>query len=170
MERKWGLEIGAMLLKNLDYIQVIRDIEKISKDGQLKKMGIEHVLFVYGIPTIDSLEKNVLGFIFSINDIEKRSSYLDVLAEANNIPIIRECRMIISCNMEMDKYKKSFGQKKYTNSLTKRYDLCLMIIKQSTYFQNQKHTLEVCKKKPEDYSGIKYVRHCPRNKAAMRCY
>lgn len=153
--------------REIDYIQVITDLKNA---GRSNKEELARILYRNDIPKVESLERRVLDFIFSVTEDELRFKLIDNIAEANNLPIIHECYNIICSGFSKEEYIKVqvMNLSKSRESLGVKYDLCLKIIGQSALLQDLKKKIAECRVAPEDYKGRKVVSHRYRNRIAKR--
>lgn len=87
------------------------------------KEDMAYLLGKYNIPYIEQLEFTILIFLEYIDETEKHK-YVEILVEANNLPIIRECNCIISSSLNYKQYAE-----KYPSSYPKqRYKKCMEFI------------------------------------------
>jgi len=133
-----------------NYINLIYDL---GKAGRNNKAAFSGVLYLYDIAKIQTLERRVLDYVFGINDDELRFKFINIIAEANNLPIITECHTIIYSGVTKEEYY--VYQTKNTGSTRKRieikYELCMSIISQSSYLQEKQKTV------------AQYKQHCSAN-------
>ncbi len=160
-----------MAKRELNFINIITDLKKA---GRSNKEELISILYRYDIPKIESLERRVLEYVFSINEDEIRFKFVDILAEANNLPIIHECYCVIYSGIPKDEYLNYQVKNVRTSreSLNLKYELCMKIISQSSYLQNiwkmvtdykENNSGDTC------YKGVRVLSHRTRKRASMRC-
>ena len=127
-----------------NYINLIYDLGKAGKNN---KAAFSGVLYLYDIAKIQTLERRVLDYVFGINDDELRFKLINIIAEANNLPIITECYSIIYSGVSKEMYvssKLKINSSK-ANVFNIKYELCMSIITQSSYLQEKQRTVAQCK-------------------------
>ena len=156
-----------MAKRDIDYISIITDLKKA---GRSNKEELIRVLYRYDIPKIESLERRVLDYVFSVTDDKLRFTLVDYLAEANNLPIIHECYYVIYSGLAKENYVKAqiMNLGKSRESLIVKYDLCRRIISQSATLQEFEQKIVEIRHTSHDYEGMKVVNHRFRNKKAKR--
>lgn len=154
----------------INYINLITDLRKA---GRSNKEELISILYRYNIPKIESLERRVLNYVFSINDDELRFKFFDMLAESNNLPIIHECYFVMYSNMPKEEFitnqVKNVGSSR--DSLNLKYELCMKIIGQSSFLQSMQKTITESKvqfSNDPSHHGMKVINHKYRNRAARR--
>lgn len=156
-----------MAKRDIDYISVITDLKNA---GRSNKEELVRVLYRYDIPKIESLERRVLDYVFSVTDDKLRFTLIDYLAEANNLPIIHESYYIIYSGFAKEEYVKAqvMNLGKSRESLRVKYDLCRKIISQSATLQEFEQKIVEIRQVSDDYQGMKVINHRFRNKKAKR--
>lgn len=156
-----------MAKRDIDYISVIADLRKA---GRSNKEELIRVLYRYDIPKIESLERRVLDYVFSVTDDKLRFNLADYLAEANNLPIIHECYYVIYSGLDKENYVKAqiMNLGKSRESLRVKYDLCRRIISQSATLQEYEQKIVEVRQTSDDYQGIKVLNHRFRRRKATR--
>ena len=153
--------------REIDYINVIADLRRA---GRSNRVEIMKILYRYDIPKIESLERRVLDFVFSVTDDEHRFNLIDIIAEANNLPIIHECYYIIYSELSKQEYVscqvKNVGKSRDSFSL--KYEICTKIIGQSSLLQRLQKTVYEKKSELLSTGGVKVVSHRYRNRRATR--
>lgn len=156
-----------MAKREIDYINIISDLRSA---GRSNKEELIRILYRYDIPKIESLERRILDFVFSVTEDELRFKFIDVLAEANNLPIIHECYYIIHSELSKEEYiscqVKNVGKSRDSFSL--KYELCTKIIGQSSMFQRLQKTVQDKKFELSSVGGVKVISHRSRNRRASR--
>jgi hypothetical protein len=123
-----------MARREINFINLITDLKKA---GRSNKDELISILYRYDIPKIESLQRRVLEYVFSIHDDELRLKFINMLAEANNLPIMHECYCVIYSDAPKNEYisyqVKNVGSSR--ESLNLKYETCMNIINQSSYLQ-----------------------------------
>lgn len=155
-----------MAKREIDYIQLIYDLQKAGRDN---KQEIAKILYRYDIPKIESLERRVLEFVFSVTESKLRFKLFDCLAEGNNLPIIHECYRTIYSSLTKEEYIKSQSMNlgKSRESWSIKYELCSTIISQSSVLQETQEKIDKSRTIPEGYEGMKPVYYRYRRKIKM---
>jgi|GEM_PF-2040733 len=159
-----------MTNSKINYINLICDLERAGKHNLDE---IRNILYRYDIPKIESVERRVLSYIFSVNDDELRYKFFNMMAEANNLPIIAECFCVIYSGISKEQYVshqvKHIGSTR--NSLNLKYELCIKIISQSSFLQDRVKMVNEYKEHNSEctsFDGLRVRSHKYRNSAAMR--
>lgn len=148
---------------------IINAIKKLKEAGKNNKEKLMKILCDTEIPNIESLERRILNYVFSITDMDIKAQLMDMLAEANNLPIIIECNSIIYSNLPKEEYitgqvmKKIYSRK----SIRNRYEKCMEIIELSSYLQEKLNFINEYKNSIDPkYIGIRVRNHKGRKRAA----
>jgi len=159
-----------MARSEINFINLITDLKKV---GRSNKDELISILYRYDIPKIESLQRRVLEYVFSINDDELRLKFVNMLTEANNLPIIHECYCVIYSDAPKEEYisyqVKNVGSSR--ESLNIKYETCMNIIDQSSYLQEiQKAVIDYKGHVTNEtyVSGPRVLSHRYRNRAARR--
>ena len=144
--------------REINYINVIADLRNA---GRSNKEELIKILNRYDIPKIESLERRILDFVFSVTDDEARFKFIDIIAEANNLPIIHECYYIIHSELSKEDYIsyqiKNVGKSRDSFSL--KYEICAKIIGQSSVLQRLQNTVQDKKFELASAGGVKVISH-----------
>lgn len=159
-----------MTRREINFINLITDLKRAGRSNKEELMSI---LYRYDIPKIESLERRVLDYVFSINDDELRFKFFDMLAEANNLPIMHECYCVIYSGIPKEEYITNQVKNgvRSRESLNLKYEICMKIIGQSAFLQNAQKTITEYKEhtsSEKDYTGVRVLKHKYRNRVAMR--
>jgi hypothetical protein len=154
----------------INYINLICDLEKA---GKCNKEAISNILYRYNIPKIESVQRRVLSYIFSIHDDELRYRFFNMISAANNLPIITECYCVIYSAVSKEEYVayqvKNIGGSR--NSLRRKYELCMQIISQSSFLQERQKMVNEYKEHTSEYTnfeGLRVRSHKYRNRVSAR--
>ena len=150
-EHKNDFLYGTMLMEKtgINYINLIYDLKKA---GKFNKEEISSILYRYNITKIETLERKVLNYIFSINEDTIRFMLINKISEANNLPIITECYSLVYSGIYKNGYLPSRVKSgDYLNKrLYVRYELCMKIITQSSFLLSKQQILNKCNQSSSD--------------------
>ncbi|MEG1705018.1 MAG: hypothetical protein RR290_00390 [Clostridia bacterium] len=141
------------------YYFLVKDLLEESKTSK----QIRGVLYKYNISNVEILQYIILNYIFSIEDENLKSEVVDMLAEANNIPIITECNSVINHGCNMEKYIKGKSKIKIAK---KRFYICIDLINMSSVLQTKKMKIEEENSSKRSETGV-YSRHRYRRSTSM---
>lgn len=153
----------------VNFINLLVDLKAAGK----RKEDISRLLYMYDIPKIENLQRRLLEYVLSIKDDELRFKFMDMIVEAENLPILHDCYSILYSNLEKDEYilwqAKNVGST--TTTIALRYELSMKIISQSSILSSKQQTIAEYKNhvaEEEKLIGQKVITHKYRNKAAKR--
>lgn len=133
--QRFFYKVTVKKLSGLNLLNVIMDLkEEAVKDNK----DVSLILFRHDIPRIEALEKRVLEFLFNVENKEFRSKLIDILANANSLPIFSECNKIIVRKVSRRDYISESSVDVLTKKLsTAKYDLCTRLIGESSVLQEK---------------------------------
>ncbi len=155
-----------MSRRKVNYINIIKDLQEAGQieEGEAKRIAVKEILYRYDMPKIESLERNLLDYIYSINDEKLRFEFIDIIVKAKSIPIINECYSIIYSDVTekeyLDNQVKNCG--KARTGYKRKYDNCMKLIAQCSYLQEAQNTIMEYKKSCEQfnpYEGVRVLSH-----------
>lgn len=156
-----------MAIRDINFINLIADLNKA---GRSNKLEIGGILYRYDVPKIESLERRVLDYIFSVHEDELRFKLMNMIVEANNLPIIHECYYIIHSNLSKEEYItcqiRNLGKSR--SSFNLKYELCLKIVSQSSLLQNAQDRISERKVHLTNVGGMKVISHKYRNRITKK--
>jgi hypothetical protein len=168
------MEIIALSRRKVNYINIIKDLEILgqSEEGEAKRNAIKQILYRYNIPKIESLERNLLDYIYSINDEKIRFNFINIIAKSRSLPIISECYSIIYSDVTekeyLDNRVKNGGKSR--DVYKRKYDNCIRLIAQCSYLQDIQRTILEYKensKKYNPYEGVRVLSHRGRKEKSL---
>lgn len=149
--------------------ELLKISEDLLKESKNQERGIVNVLRKYDFVKVETFERRLLKGIFAIDETAIRSTIINNVTEAGNIPVIVDCNLVISHKCEKERYMyHSCLASEDKKKLERRYEICMKLISESSFFQEKIERIKQENENIVSLKGFKPKRH--RGTRRLRMY